>query len=89
MPDTKTLKNALKDSMPDVYDDAKAEQAVKVVFSKIKEELNKGNTFVLHGVGEFRTDPEDGGRKVLFTPDRILIDRINEADSPPSASDRR
>lgn len=79
MPDTKTLKDALKDSLPDaIGDDAKAGEVVSAFYDALKEAVKGCDMVTLHGVGEFRVDPKGERRELIFTPDRVLLDTMNE-----------
>jgi nucleoid DNA-binding protein len=77
MPDTKTLINALKDSMPNVVkDDAQAEKIVDAFYETCKDAFGSCENVTFHGVGEFHIGA--GGKEMVFTPDRLLLDTMNE-----------
>ncbi len=79
MPDKKTLTNALKDSMPEVVtDDAKANMIVDAFFATIEEAVDTCTAMTLHGVGEFLVDTEGERKSLVFVPDRVLLETLNE-----------
>lgn len=79
MPDNTTMKNALLDSMPGVIgDDAKAETVVDAFYEVIKNSIEGCENLTLHGVGEFVLDGSGQEKELIFTPDRILLDAVNE-----------
>ncbi|MFP4316017.1 MAG: HU family DNA-binding protein [Desulfovibrionales bacterium] len=79
MIDTKTFTRALQDGLPNTFkDEQEAQRAVDVMFSVIPKGLKNGDIVELQGVGEFRTEPEGGKKRVVFAADRRLMDTVNE-----------
>ncbi|EPR43962.1 hypothetical protein dsx2_2001 [Desulfovibrio sp. X2] len=77
--DTKTFANALRDTMPQCLasmDDA--EKVMTVMSTVITNALKNQDTVYFEGIGEWRSELADGRKKVIFTPDRILMDAVNE-----------
>lgn len=71
--------NALKSSIPEcIKTDEDAAQVMSVVAAMIVNGLKNRDTVYLEGIGEWRTELDQGRKKVIFTPDRILIDGVNE-----------
>lgn len=79
MIDKQTFINALKDGLPTLMqNDDDASRAVDVVFSVVSKGLKNRDLVEIHGVGEFRTEPEKGRKRIIFTPARTLLDAVNE-----------
>ena len=77
--DLKTFKNVLKDNMPQcIKSDDDAAEVITIVGSVITNALKNQDTAYLQGIGEFRSEMAGGKKKVIFTPDRMLIDAANE-----------
>lgn len=71
--------NALKDACPECFkSDGDALDALDAVCVTIDRGLKNADTVELPGIGEFRTEPDQGRKKVVFAADRKLIDSINE-----------
>ena len=79
MIDTKAMTNQLMDSMPQVLGKAEdAERAIDTIFSIIEKGLKNRDVVSMHGIGELRSEPGQGGKSVVFTPSSALLDGINE-----------
>jgi hypothetical protein len=76
--DLKTFVNVLKSSMPCITTDEDAEEIVTIVGSVITNAMKNQDTAYLEGIGEWRSEMDGGKKKVIFTPDRMLIDAANE-----------
>ncbi|MCF8105295.1 MAG: hypothetical protein K9K64_07430 [Desulfohalobiaceae bacterium] len=76
---TKTLVKALKWAFPDKF---KSEEDAYMVFDAMKAVIANGlknkDLVGLEGLGEFRVEPGPGVQQVVFTPERVLIDTVNE-----------
>ncbi|WP_243360527.1 DNA-binding protein [Fundidesulfovibrio terrae] len=77
--DLKTFTNALKNAMPQcIKNDEDAAEVITIVGSVITNALKNKDTAYLEGIGEWRSESDGGKKKVIFTPDRMLIDASNE-----------
>ncbi|MFZ5426884.1 MAG: hypothetical protein ACOZEN_07905 [Thermodesulfobacteriota bacterium] len=77
--DLKTFTNALKSTLPHcIKSDDDAAQVVTIVGSVITNALKNKDTAYLEGIGEWRSESVQGKKKVIFTPDRMLLDAANE-----------
>ncbi len=76
---TKTLVKSLTHAFPDKFND---ESEAYMVFDALKaviaNVLKNGDVMDLEGLGEFRVEPRDGRKHVIFTPERVLEDTVNE-----------
>jgi nucleoid DNA-binding protein len=78
MVDRQTFIRALQERLPQWFTtDEEAELAVEAIFSVIPGGLKKGDTVEIQGVGEFRTEPEAGRKRIVFAADRRLMDTVN------------
>lgn len=78
MLDQTTIKNALKDGLPKELDDSGAEKVMNAFAEAVKEALESCDNLTLHGVGEFHVGVQGQQKELVFTPDRLLLDTINE-----------
>ncbi len=79
MIDAQSFARQLQDAMPQVITSEKdARFAVDVIFSQIHKGLKNRDFVEIHGVGEFRVEPDGGKKNVVFTPSPQLVDGINE-----------
>lgn len=78
--DLKTFVNVLKGAMPQcIKTDEDAAEVITIVGSVITNAMKNRDTAYLEGIGEWRSESDGGGKKkVIFTPDRMLIDAANE-----------
>lgn len=78
MLDQFTIKNALKDGLPKELDDAGAEKVIEAFAGAVKDALQDCDNLTLHGVGEFHVGVEGQKKELVFSPDRLLLDTLNE-----------
>ncbi|MFW5791146.1 MAG: HU family DNA-binding protein [Desulfohalobiaceae bacterium] len=79
MIDTQTFVNALKDEEPKLFtseDDAR--RVVKEVFAVIARALKNREVVSMEGIGELRTEPDNGRKRVVFAVDPKLLQGVNE-----------
>jgi len=66
-------------AFPDKFE---SEEDAYMVFDAMKAVIANGlknkDVVDLEGLGEFRVEPGQGIAKVVFTPERVLIDTVNE-----------
>lgn len=71
--------NAFKSSMPQCIKTSEdGFQVLTIMGSVIVNALKNKDSVYLQGIGEWRSEPGQGKDKIIFTPDRVLIDAINE-----------
>lgn len=76
---TKTLVKSLAYAFPDkLSDESDAYMVFDAMKAVITNVLKNGDVIELEGLGEFRVDPDDGRKHVVFTPTRALEDAVNE-----------
>lgn len=77
--DLHTFVNVLKSAMPQcIKNDEDAAEVITIVGSVITNALKNQDTAYLEGIGEWRSEISGGKKRVVFTPDRMLIDAANE-----------
>jgi nucleoid DNA-binding protein len=78
MLDKTTIKNALKDGLPSALDDAGAEKVINAFADAMERSMGNCDNLTLHGVGEFHLNVQGQQKELVFTPDRVLLDALNE-----------
>ncbi len=77
--DTKTFVNVLRSTMSTcIKTDEDAKEILTIIGSVITNAVKNKDTAYLEGVGEWRSESEGGKKKIIFTPDRVLIEAANE-----------
>jgi nucleoid DNA-binding protein len=75
----KNIIKGLQYAFPDKFDSEEdAYMAYDVIIMYLVNGMKNRDAIYLEGFGEFRSEPEDGRKKVIFTPDRSLLDAISE-----------
>ena len=76
---TKTIISGLRMAFPDKFDsDEEAYMAFDVMKAIIFNGLRNNDLVDVEGMGEFRLEPKDGKRHVVFTPEPALEVAVNE-----------
>jgi nucleoid DNA-binding protein len=77
--ETTAFVNALKNTMECIKTEDDAAEVVNVFTAVIVNALKNRDTVYLEGIGEWRSEMQSPGRKkVIFTPDPVLIEGVNE-----------
>lgn len=77
--DRQTFVNGLKNALPQcIRTDEEASEVITIVGTVITNALKNRDSARLDGIGEWRSELEGGRKKVIFTPDRVLIEAANE-----------
>ena len=76
---TEAIVNNLVSAMPDKFaNKEEAYMAFDVMKAIIAMGLKDADTVGLEGIGEFRVEKAGGRKNVVFTPERVLADMVNE-----------
>jgi nucleoid DNA-binding protein len=76
---TLTMLRAIQAAFPDKFSDtAEAYMIFDAMKAIIALKLKNRDVVNLEGIGEFKTEPENGRKKVIFTPERVLLNTVNE-----------
>jgi len=78
MIETKMFVNSLKDGLGFVNSDEDAEKVLDTISYVVTNALKNRDAVYIKGVGELRSEPENGGKRVIFTPAPTLMQGINE-----------
>jgi len=71
--------NALRGAMPGcIKTEEDGLEVLTIIGAVVVNALKNLDSVYLQGIGEWRTEPDKGKKKVIFTPDRILIEAVNE-----------
>lgn len=77
--ETDTFVNALRGSLAEcIKTKEEGAEVMTIIGSVIVNALKNMDTVYLQGIGEWRTEPDKGKKKVIFTPDPVLIETVNE-----------
>lgn len=76
---TKAIVTGLKRAFPEKFSsEEEAYMAFDVMKAMIFNGLRNGDLVDVEGLGEFRTEPRDGKKYVVYTPEPLLIVAVNE-----------
>lgn len=78
MVETQMFVNSLKDGLGFVNSDDDAEKVLDTISYVVTNALKNRDAVYIKGVGELRSEPENGGKHVVFTPSPTLLQGINE-----------
>jgi len=71
--------NALKGSLPQcIKTNEDGLEVLTIMGAVVVNALKNRDSVYLQGIGEWRSELDKGKKKVIFTPDRVLIEAINE-----------
>lgn len=76
---TLTMVRSLQWAFPDKFSSLEeAYMAIDAMKAVIVNVLKIHGIVDLEGIGEWRTEPDNGRKKIVFTPERALLDGVNE-----------